>query len=102
MRLRRVGPGIGGLYYPNLLKRDGGEPRASAALLSTKAAAANAPSSPLRATWTSFVAAARRMGQALIEARMAQAERMVEMQTRRLADRDGGAPDRAAVGPRYY
>lgn len=102
MRLRRVGPGIGGLYYPNLLKHDAIEPRVIPALSSAKVAAADAPLGRPQAAWRSIVAAARRVGRAVIDARMAQAERLIELEARRLADRDGGVPDRVAVGPRYY
>jgi hypothetical protein len=96
MRLRRVGPGIGGLYYPNLLKSDRGlEPRSVPVLLSAKATAPAAPDGRLRMIWRSAAATARRMGRAVIDARMAQARRMIELESRRLAGRD-------AIGSRYY
>lgn len=94
MRLRRVGPGIGGLYYPNLIKREG--------TLEPRAVPAAAPASRLPAAWAWLTAAAQRAGQAVIDARMAQAERMIEMETRRLAGRDGGVAERDALGSRYY
>lgn len=94
MRLRRVGPGVGGLYYPNLLKRDG--------TVDSRAVPAAAPASRLPAAWARLAAAARQAGRAVNDARMAQAERMIEMETRRLAGRDGGAAGRDEVGSRYY
>lgn len=103
MRLRRVGPGIGGLYYPNLLNNDRGlEPRTVPALLAAKATAPAAPASRLHAVWRSAAAAARRMGRAVVDARMAQAERLIELETQRLVGRDGNAPGRDAIGSRYY
>lgn len=94
MRLRRVGPGVGGLYYPNLLKRDGA--------LEPRTVPAAAPASRLPAAWARLAAAARRAGRAVIDARIAQAKRMIEMEAGRLAGRDGGATGRDALGSRYY
>jgi hypothetical protein len=103
MRLRRVGPGIGGLYYPNLLKSDRGlEPYAVPVLLSAKATAPAAPAGRMHAIWASAAATARRMGRAVVDARMAQAQRLIERETRRLSGRDGNATGRDAIGSRYY
>jgi hypothetical protein len=98
MRLRDVGPGIGGLNYAPLL-RDTNERklrRALERLPEQSAAGARAASA-----WQSVRTAVRRMGQALVEARMAQAQRLVELETARLRARDGTAFGRD-IGSRYY
>jgi hypothetical protein len=98
MRLRDVGPGVGGLNYAPLL-RDTNERqlrRALQRLPEYSVAGARAAS-----IWQSIRATARRMGNALIEARSAEARRMIERETARLRSRDGGS-DLVIVGSRYY
>ncbi len=94
MRLRDVGPGIGGLNYAPLLREK--MRRALERLPEQSAAGARAASA-----WQTIRAMARQMGNALIEARMAQARRCVELQTARLQARDGTTFGRD-IGSRYY
>jgi hypothetical protein len=102
MRLRQVGPGIGGLNYAPLLKNVR-RPKApvDAALLTADAAATGA-SAGIHGVGNAVVAAVKRIGQRLIAARKAQAEHLIAAQSRRLASRDGLAFDRDAIGSRYY
>jgi hypothetical protein len=102
MRLRQVGPGIGGLNYAPLLK-DVRRPKGPAeATLSRPHAAASGARSAIQGVWTAVMAAAKRFGQRVIEARKAQAAHLIAVQSRRLADRDGLSFDRDAIGSRYY
>jgi hypothetical protein len=98
MRLRDVGPGIGGLNYAPLLRETNERKlrRALERLPEQSAAGARAAGA-----WRSIRAAARRMGKALIEARMAQAQRQIELEAARLQGRDATAFGRD-IGSRYY
>jgi hypothetical protein len=99
MRLREIGPGIGGLNYAPLL-RDTNESKLRRALAQMPQQTAATVRRP--GLWQSIRATARKMGQALVEARMAQARRMVELETARFRARDGTTVDRDAFGSRYY
>lgn len=100
MRLRDVGPGIGGLNYAPLL-RDTNERKLRRALerLPEQRSAAGARAARL---WQSIRAIARRIVNALIASRMAQAQRMIELETAHLGSRDGTTFNRDAIGSRYY
>jgi hypothetical protein len=54
-----------------------------------------------QAFWQSAAGTARRMGQRVVEARMAQARRLIESDTRRLFGREARTFDRYAIGSRY-
>lgn len=100
MRLRDVGPGIGGLNYAPLL-RDTNERKLRRALerLPEQRSAAVARAASV---WQSIRAIARRVVNALIASRMAQAQRMIELEIARLPSRDGTTFNRDAIGSRYY
>jgi len=104
MRLHRVGPAVGGLsHFPFL--RDVIVPAnasPSPAPLLTAALAAGDRSGAFEALWQSATAIARRMGQRVVEARIARAQRLIESETRRLFGREARTFDRDAVGSRYY
>jgi hypothetical protein len=98
MRLREVGPGIGGLNYAPLL-RNIDERKMRRAL--DRLPVQGIESEPLERLWRDIRAAARKMGQAIIAARMAQARRIIELETAHLRA-DGTRHSRDAIGVRYY
>ena len=103
MRLRPVGPGIGGLNYSPLLRDVPQRERSAAPALLGRALAAHADRSDCRPTlWQALAAGARRMGRRVVDARMAQAERLIEVESRRLFGRETGPFNGDAFGSRYY
>jgi len=103
MRLRRVGPGIGGLYYSPLLQDARSLESIPARPESAAPVQADArPSSGrVQALWAATVRLARRMADRFVEARMAQARRHIEMATT-VYRYDGTGRSRDAIGSRYY
>jgi len=104
MRLLRVNPAVEGLNYIPLL-RDAivrAKPSPTPALLRTAALAPADRPGAFDAFWRATRATARRMSQRVVAARMAQAQRLIESETRRLFGRESGAFDRDAIGSRYY
>jgi hypothetical protein len=102
MRLRPLGPGIGGLYYSPLLKN------ARAVRPTLDRAQPLPPAQPpltmngrLRSFTRSLGDWAKRFGQRLIEARMAQAEAQIA-RSKALFDADGQLARNRAIGVRYY
>lgn len=102
MRLRRVGPGIGGLYYSPLLQDARSvEPTLAKAAHEAAQADARPAGGRLQALWAATVRLARRMADRYVEARMAQARRHIEMATT-VYRYDSLARGRDAIGSRYY
>ncbi len=101
MRLRPIGPGIGGLYYSALLrevhKRNRG--RQSVRPLSPPEGIAN--SSRARHAWVAVAAAGRRFADRLVQARLAQARAQIARTTAILDATSPGRP-RYDIGVRYY
>ena len=102
MRLRPIGPGIGGLYYSFLLKNARSlEPAQSAAKQLPLPGLPAARGGHLRRLAQSLAGWARKCGQRLIEARMAQAEAQIA-RSRALFDADTQLARSRAIGVRYY
>ncbi len=101
MRLRPIGPGIGGLYYSPLLQQDARifEPPVVRSLPVADAPAAR--SGPLNSAWRSFAAGAERFGQRLIAVRLAQAEAQIT-RARAIYDADGQFRRGREIDSRYY
>lgn len=96
MRLREVGPGIGGLNYGPLL-RDVKEREMLRAL--ERLPVRSAGNERLERLWTRIQHAARKIGQAVIDVRMAQARQIIEDESAHLRI-DGSRRD--TLGARYY
>jgi hypothetical protein len=97
MRIRPIGPGIGGLYYSPMLQ-DAHTLERSVSRPVDPARRPSAAGSPAGRFWGAIAAAARRAGQRLIEARMAQAQVMIDQ-----AVRNYGVDTRPGrAGVRYY
>lgn len=104
MRLRPIGPGIGGLYYAPLLRDVQSMKRTTQAirrLPPSESPATSALSGAGRALWRSIAAAARRFGERLIEVRTAQAEAYVA-RAREIYNADAQIASDRAIGVRYY
>lgn len=98
MRIRPIGPGIGGLYYsPMLQDAHTLEWPVSRSVHPARRPVAAGGGQAAR-VWRAMAAAARRAGQRLVEARMAQAQVMIDQAVR--AQRIDTRPGRAGV--RYY
>jgi len=99
MRLRNVGPGIGGLNYGPLLRQRNEKAlrRALARLPNDDAEAAW-----LSSLWQSLRAKAKVIGQRYVAARMAQAQRLIDFEQARLARSEGDGYRRGVIGARYY
>lgn len=104
MRLRPIGPGIGGLYYAPLLRDVQSMKRTTQAirrLPPSESAATSALAGTGRAIWRSTAAAARRFGQRFIEVRTAQAEAYVA-RAREIYNADAELARARSIGVRYY
>jgi hypothetical protein len=99
MRLRNVGPGIGGLNYDPLLRQRNEKAlrRALARLPNDDAELAS-----LSRLWKSISATAKVMGERVVAARMAQAQRLIEVEQIRLSLSAGEPYRRGFIGARYY
>jgi len=76
MRTRPIGPGVGGLYYSPLLQdAHTNEEPATRNLDSAR----REPAARLLDLWRAIVGIARRAGQRLVEARMEQAQRQLDL-----------------------
>ena len=103
MRLRQVGPGIGGLNYSPLLRDIPRIARSKAREQPMPAAAAAAALADRGQTlWQAATASARQMGRRVVDARMAQAERLIQLESRRLFGREARPFNGNAIGSRYY
>ena len=98
MRLRPIGPGVGGLYYSPLL-RDARN-RTTRAIRRLPRSEAIEPGS-VRAVWQVFAGAARRAADRLVEARLAQARADIA-RTAALLDPAGSWRRPDDIGVRYY
>lgn len=100
MRLRPIGPGIGGLNYSPLLK-DGRslDQAARAARHVTQRELSSRGNRSLGALWLSMAAAARRVGDQYCQARMEQARAYIAQRSSVLEFDSTAASQR---GPRYY
>jgi hypothetical protein len=101
MRIRPIGPGIGGLNYSSMLQ----DAHTLERPVSRPGAPARQPG-PAGAgqagrIWSAITAAAGRAGRRFVEARMAQARLMIDRASRSygIDTRPGGA---GSVGTRYY
>lgn len=100
MRLRPIGPGIGGLYYTPLL-RDSRDRTTRAIQRLPRSGTSTQGPGKIRAVWQAFVAAARRGADRAARARQAQAQALI---ARTVAKLDGGGPRPSpyGIGIRYY
>lgn len=97
MRTRPIGPGVGGLYYSPLLQdAHTNEETATRNLESVRREPASRPLD----LWRAVAGIARRAGQRLIEARMEQAQRQLDLAVVRYRP-DAPAEGRGPAG-RYY
>jgi|APHig6443718053_1056840.scaffolds.fasta_scaffold153945_2 hypothetical protein len=80
MRNRPIGPGVGGLYYPPLLQ-DADNKEGQAAYGGQPAH--GAMGARLLALWAAIGGVARRAGRRVVDARMAQAQRLIDASLRR-------------------
>lgn len=80
MRSRPIGPGVGGLYYSPLLQETHG---IKAPHPHRGQPAHPAPAGHPRALWQAIADIARRAARRLVDARMAEAQRYVELERRR-------------------
>lgn len=104
MRLRPIGPGIGGLYYAPQLRDVQSMKRTTQAirrLPPTESATINALAGPASTIWQAVIAAARRFGQRFVEVRTAQAEAYVA-RAREIYNADAQIARARAAGVRYY
>jgi hypothetical protein len=103
MRLNRFGPGVGGLYYSPLV--DGARKLAPTEAAAMPVAGAAAPASPagrLQGLWQSTKSIARRIGRAIVDERMAQARRLIALETPRYRQIDSERQKPAPRAARYY
>jgi hypothetical protein len=100
MHLRDVGPGIGGLNYGPLLRHR--NEKAMRRALSRLPQEGETKLARPGGLWQSILVTMRNMGRRLIAARMAEAERLVELETARYRGHDGLRSGRGAIGSRYY
>jgi hypothetical protein len=101
MRLNRFGPGVGGLYYSPLV--DGARKLAPTEAAAVAGAAAPAsPAGRLQELWQSTKSIARRIGRAIVDARMAQARRLIALETPRYRRIDSELQKPATRAARYY
>jgi hypothetical protein len=96
--MRPIGPGIGGLYYSSMLQDAHTLERPVSRPVDPARRPAAVGSGPAGRVWGAIAAAARRAGQRLVEARMAQAQLMIDQAVRNYGI--DTRPDRA--GSRYY
>jgi len=96
MRNRPIGPGVGGLYYPPLLQ-DAHSKDAQAAGVDRPAQ--GAMGARLLALWAAICGVAHRAGRRVVDARMAQAQRLIDGSLRR--SRFEPAPGQRSAS-RYY
>jgi hypothetical protein len=97
MRSRPIGPGVGGLYYSPLLQET------NAIKLPAKRPgqlAGPALAGQLHSLWQAIAGISRRAARRLVDARMAEAQRYVELERRRYRI-DAPASGRSAT-VRYY
>lgn len=102
MRLRQVGPGIGGLNYSPLLRNVRRPPWATSPARLEPTDVPRGARSGASASWQSLVELARRAVERLVESRKAQAARLIAIERQRLFGRNGTSFDRSAIGSRYY
>jgi hypothetical protein len=98
MRIRPIGPGIGGLNYSSMLQDAHTLERPVSRPVGSARRSVAVGSGPAGTLWGAIAAVARRAGQRLVEARMAQAQLMIDQAVRNygLDSRPGRA------GVRYY
>lgn len=104
MRLRPIGPGVGGLYYAPLVRDVQNMERTTRAirrLPPLESATATALAGTGKALWQSIAAAAQRCGQRFVEVRTAQAEACVA-RAREIYKADADMARARAIGVRYY
>jgi len=99
MRLREIGPGIGGLYYDPLLRQR--NERAMRRALA-RLPLGNAGTASVSQLWQAIRATARTMGQRFAAGRQAQANRLIADETARLFPAEIQRIDRSVIGARYY
>lgn len=97
MRTRPIGPGVGGLYYSPLLQD--AHTNEETAIRNLESVRREPASRHLR-LWRAIAGIARRAGQRLIEARMEQAQRQLDLAVVRYRI-DAPAEGRGPAG-RYY
>lgn len=102
MRLRPIGPGIGGLYYSTLLQDAGSIEKTTQAILRLpRSESANRLPGRAHALWQAFAAATRRFGVRLMQVRQEQADAYLARTTANLG-RALAQPSRSENGARYY
>jgi len=99
MRLREIGPGIGGLYYDPLL-RNRNEQAVRRALARLPLGEAGPAS--IGQFWLSIRSTALTMGRRIVASRQAQAKRLIACETARLFPAEAQRIGRSVVGARYY
>lgn len=98
MRTRPIGPGVGGLYYSPLLQdAHTNEERVPRSVDSARREPAARPLD----VWQAVVGIVRRAGQRLVEARMEQAQRQIDLAVVRYRI-DAPAEGRRGPATRYY
>lgn len=102
MRLRPIGPGVGGLNYSSLLRDSDNMAKTTRAIHRLpRPESIDQWSSGARAAWQALVVAARRLGERFVEVRQAQAQAHIA-RTTALLGRAGKPLSRDDIGARYY